>query len=53
MDKSERLSRSVHARTKRSKIRKILEEKAEHLHGDLHRLREKKRKFHIKHPIKY
>ncbi len=51
MDRKERLDRSIHARQRRAQLKKILLRKSKNLYAHLERLRGKKRKFHIKHPI--
>ena len=50
MERGERISRSDHARTKRAQIKKIKFQRNENLYAYLDRLREKKKKFHLKHP---
>ena len=49
MERGERISRSDHARNKRAQIKKIKFQRSENLYAHLDRLREKKKKFHLKH----
>ena len=50
MERGERISRSDQARNKRAQIKKIKFQRSENLYAYLDRLREKKKKFHLKHP---
>ena len=52
MERGERISRSDHARNKRAQIKRIKFQRSENLYAHLDRLREKKKKFHLKHPYK-
>ena len=51
MDRNERLSRSIHARQRRARLKKTLSQRSDNLYAHLDRLRHKKRKFHIRHPL--